>query len=265
MNTNYKDMLLQELSERKAANSKYSLRAFARDLEVSASFLSHVLRNKKNLSVENAISFSKKLGWSSLDSQILVNLVRYQSAQGEREKSYIKKELIKANRVYRRFDKLKNDQFAVISDWYHYAILELIDVKGFSSSPTWIAKRLRISVTEATTAIDRLIRLKMIEIDPNGNLQKLKNNGTKDFPSEALRKFHKQHLVNVSRIFEGIPHDKRNVSGTTMAVNLKKLPEAFELIKDFRSQMCALLEDGEKENVYHLAIQLFPLDMEVKK
>jgi uncharacterized protein (TIGR02147 family) len=265
MNIRATDLLVKELDYRKSSNKKYSLRAFARDLNVSPGFLSQVLKNEKNLSVDNALCFSKKLGWDSHDSQLLVNLVRYQSATSESEKNYVRREIAKANQIYKKFDKLKADQFVAISDWYHFAILELIDVKGFSSNPIWIAKRLNITVSEVTAAIDRLIRLKMIEVDNDGSLLKKKNNAVKDTPSQALRNLHKQHLKKVYNSFENIPYDKRHVSGITMAINPKKLPEAFELINEFRSQMSALLEEGTKENVYQLAVQLFPLDMETKK
>lgn len=39
-------------------------------------------------------------------------------------------------------NQLSMDQFAIIADWYHFAILNLINTPGFKSDISWIAKRL---------------------------------------------------------------------------------------------------------------------------
>ncbi len=44
-----------------------------------------------------------------------------------------------------------------------------------------------------------------------------------------------------------------------MAVDSEKIPEAKILIKEFRQKMSALLESGKKDEVYQLAVQLYPL------
>ena len=54
------------------------------------------------------------------------------------------------------------DTFAVISDWYHYAILSLLEVTDARLDPRWISKRLGINRLEARLAIERLKRLSLI-------------------------------------------------------------------------------------------------------
>ena len=58
------------------------------------------------------------------------------------------------------------------------------------------------------------------------------------------------------------PIDVRDMSGITMAISTRKLPEARKLIMDFRRKLCAFLEDGHKDAVYRLNVQLFPLSQE---
>lgn len=86
-----------------------------------------------------------------------------------------------------------------------------------------------------------------------------------DTKSADIRKFHKQHLVNAAIALEEQDFSKRNLSGLTMAIDSKKLPEALELIREFRSRMSSLLESGEKDSVYHLGIQLFQLDQKSER
>ncbi|MNL64824.1 hypothetical protein D3C87_1890770 [compost metagenome] len=51
----------------------------------------------------------------------------------------------------------------------------------------------------------------------------------------------------------------RDFSSTTLAIDLDKLTEAKTIIREFRQKMSALLRDGNKTDVYQLAIQFYPL------
>ena len=67
------------------------------------------------------------------------------------------------------------DEFALISDWYHFAILGLAEIKSSKASPLWIAKRLGITHDEAKEAVDRLLRLRIIEVE-NGKINQVIKN-----------------------------------------------------------------------------------------
>jgi hypothetical protein len=45
----------------------------------------------------------------------------------------------------------------------------------------------------------------------------------------------------------------------TVAVDLDKISEAKEVIREFRRKMSTLFSEGNKSEVYNLAIQLYPL------
>jgi plasmid maintenance system antidote protein VapI len=57
-------ILNETFSEKKKRNPNYSLRAFARDLEISASNLSTILNGKKRLSSEQACRIAVRLQFS---------------------------------------------------------------------------------------------------------------------------------------------------------------------------------------------------------
>ena len=50
------------------------------------------------------------------------------------------------------FAPLDLDAFQVISDWYHYAILELASTKDCKASPSYISDRLGIPSDQASHA-----------------------------------------------------------------------------------------------------------------
>lgn len=64
---------------------------------------------------------------------------------------------------------------------------------------------------------------------------------------------------------EEIEVELRDFSSATVAIDLEKLPEAKTIIREFRQKMSALLRDGEKTDVYQLAIQFYPLTENAKK
>jgi len=67
---NYIDFLKHQLELRLAKNQSYSLRAFARDLGLSASRLSEVLKKKKGLSINAAFLLTEKLGLTSKEKEL---------------------------------------------------------------------------------------------------------------------------------------------------------------------------------------------------
>ncbi len=64
----FRGMLRAELGRRQVKNPAYSMRAFARDLGLSASGLSEVLSGKHSLSLRRAVIVSQRLGLSGHES-----------------------------------------------------------------------------------------------------------------------------------------------------------------------------------------------------
>ena len=110
-------------------------------------------------------------------------------------------------------------------------------------------------------AIDRLVRLKMIRRDSiniattDAKLRTSNQSRTGD----ALRKHQRQVLLKSIESLESDPIDKRNHTSMTMAINVKKIPEAKIRIQSFLREITAYLEDGERDEVYEMTINLFPV------
>ncbi len=58
---------------------------------------------------------------------------------------------------------------------------------------------------------------------------------------------------------EEVELELRDFSSMTIAGNPEKLAEAKTIIREFRQKLASLLRDGEKTEVYQIAIQLYPL------
>lgn len=65
-------LLAQELARRQSRNLRYSLRAFARDLQLSPSFLCQILSSKRGFSSKSAERISSALATYASDEPLRV-------------------------------------------------------------------------------------------------------------------------------------------------------------------------------------------------
>jgi uncharacterized protein (TIGR02147 family) len=233
LNIEFRLKLQEEFSRRLRANERYSIRAFAIHLGLDSSTLSRILAGKKQVSEIKMNALSAKLGIQS-------------PAQKVEEAE---------------FSSIEMDSFSVISDWYHFAILDLTLLKNFNPDPQWMARKLSIHPYEAMSAVERLKRLGLLKV-VDGKLVKGKtfySNYKEGMTSAALKEYQRQIVKKSLHAIDNCPQERKDITSITIATNSKKLELAKEKIKNFRRELCAFLEDGEKDSVFHLAVQLYPV------
>jgi transcriptional regulator with XRE-family HTH domain len=232
-------LLKKEFARRCKSNPRYSLRAFASQIGVDPSLLSKVVRGERNPSVE----LIKKVG----------------PAIGLKPRELFKVLHGKSDFIYNRFEE---DTFALISDWFHFAILELMKTKNFSSDPGWISQRLSIHKAEAVSAIERLCRLKIIEFK-NEQLVFLSSSNTwanNEMTTVARQNLQKQLALKAAVAIESIPFESRESGSLTIACSKKMLPEIKKKIQVFRREIDEFLETAESpDEVYQLLISFYPI------
>ena len=259
MQQDYREILKSKLSDRCQKNPHYSLRAFARDLGVSPQRLSHILNGKHGLSVKGAEEMARNLGMSGEEKKVFCTLVQRKHARSKLIREEAEHKLIEIKTVYQ---DLSLDHFRIIADWYHFAIMELTLVNGFKSDYRWIAKSLGIQEIEVKLAVERLLKLEMLEKDKKGNL-KLTGNFFADprgVPSEALRHFHRQLLKKASDALDLQSLEERDVSSTIVAIDSSRIPEAKADLKNFRESFDKKYSSSENKNkVYCLGMTFFNL------
>lgn len=262
----FKHYLKNELTSRIDKNSRYSLRAFSKALEIDIGALSQIISGKRLLSLKKAKKIIEKLDLEIIEKDKFLKALANEHKL--KKKSRLNPELRKiakessSNKVSSK--NLAIDQFAVISNWYHYAILELTQVDDFKYNESFIAKRLNISQIEVKLAIERLIKLELLELQ-NGKL--IRTDGqiiTSDrhLTSAAHKKRQKQILEKSIFALENISIDKRNHTAMTIAIDPKLIPQAKEKINLFINELSEFLESGQKKNVYELTVNLFSLEKE---
>ncbi len=228
----------------------YSLRSYARYLEIDPASLLGVLQGRRGIPKSKSKKIAEKLNLSPSEIELFSksNLMRKSTANFEfipEEKSHI----------------LKDDvHFKMISEWEYYAILSLIETKNFQSDPKWIAQRLTISEHKARQCLNHLLELGFIR--PHGRTLRAVHKNiatTSDRPSSALRKARQQDLELAMQAIDEIAIHLRDLSSCTMTMNTSDLQDFKEIIRDFIFRFMKKAESKKGNEVYKLSVQLFPL------
>lgn len=251
--TQMRELVRNHIDQAKRKNPLFSMRAFAKKIDISVGGLSSFLSGKNNYSLEmlekivNAIVVSPEERKDILKEYnlLFVDNLRRASKGSEHD-----------------FRLLKEEEIAFIQDWYHYALLFLIGTEGFRLDILWISKRLGISSTEVETALSRLVHLQLITISDDQTVTPTNNfvRTSDDVANQSLRIMHKQMLHLASQSIDNDPVRKRDITSLTLPVSVKNLSKAKEIIRKCQDDLMNVLTEKEKnDEVYHVLFCLYPV------
>lgn len=257
------EIIKKVYDSRKAKNAAYSLNAFSRDAGMSQPQLSRILNGSRSFTVKQAQKFSLLLNLDqATEKQLLESTILGSKKVDVKLVEKIAKE--KQKRESKKAVELDIEKYLTISKWYHLPLFTLVTTVDFKNNPTWIAERLGITTQEAREAIERLIAVGF-----------LKREGTKLVPTNehvtlmtkdskaAVREHHAQMMTHAKETMMNGTDEKsfklREISGVSIAVDMKNLEAAKAMVIKFEADMAALLTEGNATEVYQLNVQLFPL------
>ncbi|MGE0173338.1 MAG: TIGR02147 family protein [Oligoflexales bacterium] len=248
------ELLKEEFEIRRGKNPLYSMNAFAKAIGVSSGYLSEVFSGKKLLTSDQGAKIANRLGYSEEIRTNFLSAVDSKYAEGRLQRNFLSKSKKES------FAPIAEDQYRVLADWYHFAILNLIRTNRFENDPCWIGERLGITPEEAESAMDRLCHLGFIGYDGDKIVATQNHFATSnDIASAAIRKSHKQILQKTISCLDAVDVEKRNISCLMFPADMSKLQEAKELLRDYSRKVALFLEQGDLSEVYCLNVQLVPL------
>jgi uncharacterized protein (TIGR02147 family) len=262
----YRNFLVDELKKRQTQDRNYSLRAFAKELNVRSSRLSEILSGKVGLSEERALHIAQSLKISDEETKIFVDLV--QSTHG---RGVVTKKLA-AERLRQRFPEarqLQLDEIEVIADWYHSAMLELIKSDNSDHSVPYMSRRLGVPEATVQEAVERLLRLGLVAPEGAGfKLGHEHRTTVSNIPSSAIRECHRQILQKAENSLEARAVGERDFSALMFSIQKHQVPALKEFLMKMRRELKGELEQigktpgevpQEKDSVYCFSAQLFEL------
>ncbi len=241
----FRFLLQAELARRCAENPQYSLRAFARRLNVSHATLSQMIRGERPITARTIQRLGAALG---LDAAAIDACCTAEPASASVPRHDVA--------------ELARDAAEVVSDWYHFAILELTHVESFRPDVRWIARVLGITTDEVNAALSRLLRLGLLEMRSAAEWVDLSGDAVahfEDFTRAAVEQLlERLRRLTADSIARG---DRRHRSHgvTTLAIDSRKLPQAIAAIERFRGELADLLSGEPADCLAQLEVHLYPI------
>lgn len=247
-------LLKAELQQIQKTSPKYSMRSFAKKLGVSQTELSEVINRKRKPSSRLILSFFKIC--SKTQAEYLGRMFSLERAG------------LKLRKKDKHLYKLEEQQFKMMAEWEHFAILSLFQTVDFNSDPAWIAKRIGSTKAKVEEYLKTLQYLRLIKTDVYGDLS-LVNEGIKtsdEIASFAVREAHMKDLDLIKSVMQSpIELEQRDLTSCTYAVNMKNIKKFKKLVRNFQDQVADLLEDSHSEEVYRMSVYFYPLTQLRKK
>ncbi len=249
--TKFSEIIFNKYNERKAKNPHYSLRSFARDLEISPGNLSDILNNKLKISLTKAQSVAHHLNLIDDEKKFFLSLIEFNNIGKKKQYLYDT-----------NYTTLSDEIFSIFSNWYYFAIVELVRVEGFKNDLHWISKRLGINPNEASEALIILKKVGLLKEVDDTLIQ------TYDFfalpsgrPMDEAKALHKQTLARAVIALDEQSVEERDFSSGFLRVRSNDLPLIQQKIKEFKRNLMSELEAGDNHNsVYNFSIQFFRVD-----
>lgn len=263
----YRPFLLHSLEHIQAKNSKYSATAYVRQAgfgENSRGYFNLIMSGKRNLSSSTILGFARTIKLSEKETFHFENLVHYNQATTEKEKTLyfdrINKNMKGKNSP--AFELLKS-QYNYFSNWYMLAIRELVSNQDFKEDHDFIAKRLRnkVSKKEITEAISDLLNLGLLQRDSKGTLMQAEefiNFTDTTMNYTVVNALHAQFLDKAKDSLNDDAYHNRSASCVVLATDSDNFEKIREEIKAFREQILNKYgtNNAKVDCVLNLGIQL---------
>lgn len=258
----YRVFLTEWMAYHKANRTGFSLRSFTTKVGLaSASFLSAVLKGKKNLSDDVRLRLASALALPADLEPYFHWLVQFNQAKDMDGKNYCFRQLQKFRGSKARL--VGEGQYRFYSKWYYAAVWNFFGLGTRERNLAKIGESMIPAITAAQVEEAILVLLEC------GLLRKLANNGYETMethlttPSEVASLAVKNHLVDLNRLaaemLDQVAAKDRQYNTLMFQVSGK----GFETIKDrmrqFQEELRDILDhDKDEDRIYTLSMSLFP-------
>ena len=241
----YSQVLKNGLTQKQALNPKYSLRAYARELNIHPSVLSLAIKGERTLTEKDTLSVLSKMNLSP-EEEVLFRESFKHVLTAHNKKIFL----------------LETDfHEPIITDWEYFACLELFDLNDFKVNAESVSKKLNIGIERSQEVLNILLEKQLIKKDENLSYQKVHFSlaTTDNVPSQVIRQSHHRGLEMAKEKLETVPLELRDYSSLTLAIDPAKLDEVKSMISDFRQKLVTFMSTANRSEVYRFSFQVFPV------
>ncbi len=259
----YRKFLADYYHTKKENSRFFSYRYFSQKTGLnSPSFLKAVIDGKRNLTRQMAERFCKALNLSLKETMYFCNLVLFNQAKtsSEKQEHYM---VLRSMVGLVKESVLNADQYDYFANWYTSVIRELICLYDFKQDYQLLADMVKpaISQSEAKSAVNLLLKLKLVETGSNGIYQQTAKAIVADSSIQSIgtRSFMRAMIEHSKSALDTFDRNERHISGITMGIS----PEAYDVlaaeIEAFKDRIKVIVNNDSGSNrIYQMNIALFP-------
>jgi uncharacterized protein (TIGR02147 family) len=251
--------LKAELEIRQLRRPQYSLRAFARDLQMSPSALSDFFHGKLGLSKERVQTIASKIRLSEPQQDHLYDLLEMRFARSGETRKAAKWRV--EQRISRQPGRLSLEKFCLIADWYHLAIPELLELDEKFQQPKELAKALSISLPKAKRALQALTEIGLLNFE-NGRYVVSENSTMTgdENPNQMIRQAHLQILSLAQKSIESLSMQERENVSVFLGIRNEDYPELQNQLRKAVTNVLRRFAAREgKDRLYCYTHHFFPV------
>jgi uncharacterized protein (TIGR02147 family) len=239
-----KKVLQLKFAELQAKNPQYSLRAFAKSLDIHAASLSEFFADKRQFSPKLQKKIIDKLNIAPDRKQRLMEVVDHHADTPA-----------DAERI-----QIDTDSYHMVVDPIYYSILCLLETKNFEEDYAFMARRLKRKSKEIKEAMERLERVGYIKrVGKKLMVAEAHLMTTDDIANMSLRLRHAENLDSAKNALLNLDVDKRYFRFETLAISTEDMPEFKKAASEFFSKLVLISQKSKNKNeVYEFCFNFFP-------
>ncbi len=267
----YRQFLKAAYMNKKSANPAYSESAFIQAAgfgKNSRGYFGLLMKGKRNLTAKTIYGFSKALKLSPKETMYFENLVFFNQAKSEEEKTFYFQRL-QVSAIGENSEPLQilESQYRYVTQWSLIALREVVNLVGFKEDNQWIAKKFkgRMTAEEAGKGIQDLQNLGLITRNKDGKLVTSEpivrfNSDENNFKNSTqlharFTDFAKEALIND-------PYEKRGAQLITLCCSQKNFEKLRTDMEEFVSTTLSKYANEKNDDpdaVMQLGMQLIQL------
>lgn len=261
---NYRYFFLAEYLRRNQRNPNYSWRAFARDLNITSSRITEIMKGQAGISLEKAKVFAPHLHLSLEEQDLFFDLVEMEHGRNKLLRQLAKERFLQRQPIK---DVFSDQQFSLIAKWYYLALLSLLELPLPDHSPESIGHLLGVDTNDIREALKKLEEMNLIEMKSDRysvvTTTATTAHGT---PSTHRREFHRQLLEKALDALDHQALEERSMTAAVMALDKSQMELAQKRIRQFRIDLMKELESCPSKNaVYCLSLNFFALTRSLER
>jgi len=244
---NYRDFIRDSLEEKKSKNKHYSLRAFAKKLQISPGHLSLILTAKKNISELHAKILSQTLKLSGEEEIFFFLMIQCDQSDSSIRKTIEKK--LNVERSKKVIKQKKVEGLSLRIKWTHLLIIVIVGhFKSLTKAAAFLEKHFQLETDLINKFIGELIQHGFL-VHENGIHKSTSKRivFSSENSNEILKSLHLDYLkVSIDQLYSKTPEDRFSVT-EFLTIPKSMFPEVKKITNDYLDELTTIAEKNTIE------------------